>query len=342
MQKWLQQEKNAFIAIPDLLKYLNVSRDQVRLLEEVCHQYPLKITPYYRGLLEPDNETDPLRKICVPSAEELEERTDESSDPLDEADASIFDGPIQLMTARYSSRVLIFPTTMCGGYCRFCFRKRMTGQHHTLTKQQFNLALNYIRHHMSIHEVILSGGDPLMLPDDQLSFIIREIRRIPHIRTIRLHTRMPVWNPYRLTSELVSTLQKYHPLWLVLHINHPRELTEQLQTGVSRLLNKGIPVLNQSVLLRGINDSVALQEELGWALIKSRVQPYYLHHLDRARGTSHFRVTIAEGTRIMCALKERLPGYAFPRYVLDLPGSSGKISLLTDRALPFSASGAET
>ncbi|MBN2381831.1 KamA family radical SAM protein [bacterium] len=328
MERWQQEDRAAYISAGQLVDTMGLSESRRVLIDRVAAQFPLKITPYYLNLLEPGNADDPLLKMSLPCEEELSLQKDESADPLEELSTSLLDGQRQLLTQRYQNRVLVFPTTRCGGYCRFCFRKRLAGKNgRDLSPDQCEQIASYIEDRPSILEVILSGGDPLMLEDKALAALLERIRSIKHVRTIRLHSRMPVWNPYRLTERLVALLNRFQPVWFVVHINHPRELTGLLVQALSGLIERGVPVLNQMVLLKDVNDDLETLNSLCWQLVKSRIQPYYVHHLDKAQGTAHFRVPISKGIALMDQLRQLLPGYALPRYVLDLPGSTSKTPL---------------
>ncbi|MBU0651009.1 KamA family radical SAM protein, partial [bacterium] len=252
----------------------------------------------------------------------------ELDDPIGDINKELDNQPEKAITHRYPDRVLLYPTPSCGGYCRHCFRRRLAGKkEHVLTDQQLKNALDYIAKNETIHEVILTGGDPLMLPDEKLKKILDFLKDLPHVWTIRIHSRMPVWNPYRITDDLVKILKSVQPLWVVTHFNHPRELSDIAVKHLAKLINNGVLVLNQAVLLKGVNDTVDVQRDLSWSLIKARVKPYYLHQLDKAKGTSHFRVGMRRGTKILKELRGTIPGYAIPHYILDLPGGYGKIPI---------------
>jgi lysine 2,3-aminomutase len=328
MIRWKEEEKNAIRSLDELKRHIRYSPKELKQLEKVCHSFCMKITPYYLGLLDKENPDDPLRQMAIPSIRELHVKKGEMDDPIGDTNPDLENQPEVAITHRYLDRVLLYPTPECGGYCRHCFRRRLAGkQEFQLTREQMDTALDYIAKNKMIHEVILTGGDPLMLSDRRLKDILTFLRRLKHIRTIRIHSRMPVWNPYRITDSLVEILKKVQPLWIVTHFNHPRELSDVAVSHLAKLIDRGIMVLNQAVLLKGVNDTPELQRELGWALIQARVKPYYLHHLDKAKGISHFRVAIKKGMRILRELRGTLPGYAIPHYILDIPGGYGKIPL---------------
>lgn len=293
-----------------------------RPLAQVAERYPLRITPYYLELLEEPG--DPLWRQCVPDLAELE-ADGLFTDPLNEADLS----PVPGLVHRYPDRALLMTTTSCALYCRFCTRKRTVGNSCTASTD-FTAALAYIAKTPALQEVILSGGDPLLLDDDRLDDLLGRLRAIPHIETIRVHSRMPVVLPERITARLCRILQAYHPLYLNTHFNHPRELTPFSAEACRRLADAGIPLGNQSVLLRGVNDEADTLRHLFRGLLKMRVRPYYLHHGDLVAGTAHLRTTIETGLNLVAALRNTLPGLAIPQYVIDLPGGRGKVALLPD------------
>ncbi|MDW7679578.1 MAG: KamA family radical SAM protein [bacterium] len=328
MLQWIKQEKNAIRTVSELQEYINLSKKELSRLEEVCQTFQMKITPYYMDLIDKDDPNDPLKLLAIPNIKELNIKKGELDDPIGDTNEALGNQPEKALTHRYPDRVLLYPTPECGGYCRHCFRRRLAGKKEfQLSEKQMDTALKYIDDHKEIREVIFTGGDPLMLSDKRIDSILAAIHQMEHIVTIRIHTRMPVWNPYRLTDKLVSILKKYQPLWLVSHFNHPRELSETAVEHLNRLTDNGIPLLNQAVLLKGINDSVEIQRDLNWALIKARVKPYYLHQLDKARGISHFRVSIRKGMGMLRDLRGSIPGYAIPHYILDIPGGYGKIPM---------------
>ena len=308
--------------------YFDPASGELADLRRVCERFPMKITPYYAGLMDRDDPRDPLRLMAVPAVEELSIRRCELADPIGDASRTLRTRPAAAVTHRYPDRVLLHCTPLCGGYCRHCFRRRIAERGACRPgSAEMEAALEYIGGRKDVREVILSGGDPLMEPDESLLAALEALKGLNGIRSIRIHTRMPVWNPYRITDELASALRRFNPLWIVTHFNHPREVTELAAERLARLVDRGIMVLNQSVLLKGVNDSAAVQRELLWALLRARVKPYYLHHLDMARGVFHFRVGLQRGIDIMRELRGTIPGYAIPHYVLDIPGGHGKVPL---------------
>lgn len=296
-------------------------------LQEVVRRYPMRITPYYLDLIEEPG--DAIWRQCVPDARELQADA-EIIDPLDEERLS----PAPLVVHRYPDRVLLLACGSCAVYCRFCTRKRKVGcSAMGVTEARLDAAFDYIARTPQVRDVILSGGDPLLLEDDRLEGLLRRLRAIPHVEIIRLGSRVPVTLPERITEELCTMLRRYHPLYFNTHFNHPRELTPQAAEACRRLADAGLPLGNQTVLLRGVNDDPAVMLQLVKGLLKMRVRPYYLHHMDLAAGTGHFRTRIEAGLDIVAALRGPVSGLALPHYVIDAPGGRGKIPLLPEYLL---------
>jgi lysine 2,3-aminomutase len=281
---------------------------------------PIAIPPVLAALIDPDDPDDPIARQFVPDPRETIGTGDELSDPIGDDIHS----PVRGIVHRYPDRVLFTPVLVCPVYCRFCFRREAVGGA-VLDDAALDAALAYIRTHDEIFEVILSGGDPLILSPRRLKEIMDALETIPHVAIVRIHSRVPVAAPERITDDLISALKKETPVYVVLHCNHPRELTQLAKAAAARLVDSGIPMLSQTVLLKGVNDDPTVMEELMRALLKCRIKPYYLHHGDLARGTSHFRTTLAVGQRIVRALRGRLSGLGQPSYVLDIPGGHGKV-----------------
>ena len=292
-------------------------------LDAVAARYAVAITPALAELIDVADPADPIARQFVPSAEELDTRPEELADPIgDEAHS-----PVEGIVHRYPDRVLLKPVHVCAVYCRFCFRREMVGpgKAEALSPTALQAALDYIRARPGIWEVILSGGDPLVMSPRRLRDIAAALAAIEHVRVIRIHTRLPVADPEKITPELVEALRvPGKATWLVLHANHARELTAAARAACGRIVDAGVPVLSQSVLLRGVNDDPATLEALLRALVETRIKPYYLHHGDLAPGTSHLRTSVAEGQALMRALRGRVSGLAQPTYVLDIPGGHGK------------------
>lgn len=289
----------------------------------VASRFAVAITEPMQDLVDPADPNDPIAKQFMPDVRELYEHIDELHDPIGDDIHS----PLPGIVHRYPDRLLLTPIRVCPVYCRFCFRRETVGQQGSglLDANQLEGALDYIRAHKEVWEVILSGGDPLLLSPRRLQKIVAELNRIDHVKVIRIHTRVPVVDPERIIPELISALKQDKALFVVLHTNHPRELTDDALQACAQLIDHGIPMLSQSVLLKDINDDSTVLEELLRTLVENRIKPYYLHHADRARGTSHFRTSIEEGQGLIRQLRGRLSGLCQPEYVLDIPGGYGKV-----------------
>lgn len=290
----------------------------------VARRYPSRLTPYYAGLIRETG--DPIWRQCIPDVSELDE-DEQVPDPLFEDELS----PVQGLIHRYPDRVVLLVSNRCPVYCRFCMRKRHVGDASVAPScEGINAALEYIAKTPSIRDVLLSGGDPLMLDDDSLANILGSLREISHVSIIRIGTRVPVTFPERVTTQLCNLLKRFHPLYINTHFNHPWEITRESANACNILADAGIQLGNQSVLLKGVNDSVATMRELMTGLLKIRVRPYYLHQMDLVRGTAHFRTPIAMGMEIMRGLRGHCSGLAVPHFVIDLPGGKGKVPVLPD------------
>lgn len=292
-------------------------------LEEVASRYAVAITPELVELIDTDDPLDPIARQFVPAAEELVVQPAERADPIGDHAYS----PVAGIVHRYPDRVLLKLVHVCAVYCRFCFRREMVGpgKESALSDGAYRTALDYIRSHPEIWEVILTGGDPLMLSPRRLSEVMNDLAAIDHVRIIRIHTRVPVADPGRISDEMVLALKvNGAAVWVALHANHARELTTTVRAACSRLVDAGIPMVSQSVLLRGVNDDIGALEALMRAFVECRIKPYYLHHGDLAPGTAHLRTTLEEGQALMRALRGRVSGLCQPEYVLDIPGGNGK------------------
>lgn len=290
----------------------------------VAARYAVAITPDMVRLIDPSDPADPIAHQFVPRLEELAVDPSERSDPIGDLEKS----PVKGLVHRYRDRVLLKIVGVCPVYCRFCFRREMVGPDSAanLTQDDIEAALAYIQAHPEIWEVILTGGDPFMLSARRAAAITQALAAIPHVKVLRWHTRVPVVAPDLVTPEFVNALRSETATTFVgLHANHPRELTNEARAAIARLVDAGIPVVSQSVLLKGVNDNVDTLEALMRAFVEARVKPYYLHHGDLAPGTAHFRTTIGEGQALMRVLRQRLSGIALPTYVLDIPGAHGKV-----------------
>jgi lysine 2,3-aminomutase len=287
--------------------------------ESVTSALPVAITPHMAGLIDPADPNDPIARQFVPDLAEAIVSPDELRDPIGDTTHA----PVKGIVHRYPDRVLLTPVLTCPVYCRFCFRREVVGDG-LLDDDTLTAALDYIRDHKEIWEVILSGGDPLILSPRRLTRIVDAINEIEHVAVIRIHTRVPVADPGQVTDELVRALKRPTPVYVTLHCNHPRELSTEACAAIARLVDAGLPMLSQSVLLKGVNDQPDTMEALMRALVQNRIKPYYLHHGDMARGTGHFRTSIAAGRDLMKRLRGVLSGIAQPTYVLDIPGGHGK------------------
>ncbi len=339
VQDWRRQNSSAIRSRGDLeaallasslLNSPDAAAAPARLDEaEAClPAYGMKITPYYFGLIERFDPSDPIFLQAVPRRRERAQDPAALADPVGDRSARF--RAAETVIHRYGDRALFIPTWMCHLNCRFCFRRgrERNEKGGVMPPAAVDEGIATIAARPGIREVIVTGGDPLTLDDGVLFELLKRIAGIPHVRTLRVHTRIPAVNPFRLTNTLCRGLAGVGvPLWVVTQFNHPRELTAAARSGLAELVTAGVPVLNQSVLLRGVNDCEKTLEELLRALIEARVKPYYLHHPDRAQGTAHFRVPLWRGVRIVKSLRGRLPGFAIPHYVLDIPGGSGKIPL---------------
>ena len=292
-------------------------------LEKVAARYAIAVTPELAALIDPADPADPIARQFIPSADELLVQPGERADPIGDDAHS----PVSGIVHRYPDRVLFKLVHVCAVYCRFCFRREMVGpgKESALSDKAYAGAIDYIRAHSEIWEVILTGGDPLMLSPRRLSEIMADLAAIDHVKIIRLHTRVPVADPARITAEMVSALKADGATtWIALHANHARELTENARAAVARLVDAGIPMVSQSVLLKGVNDDPTALEALMRSFVECRIKPYYLHHGDLAPGTAHLRTTLAQGQELMRALRGRVSGLCQPDYVLDIPGGAGK------------------
>jgi lysine 2,3-aminomutase len=319
-ESWQELLKASIVDGVELARHLPVNTSEI---DHVVRRYPMRINPYYLQLIE--DQDDGLFAQAVPQAAELTD-TDGSIDPLAEEAFS----PVPHLVRRYRDRVLWLVSAECPMICRFCTRKRRAGRGVLISEKALLTGLAYIREHRCIREVILSGGDPLLLEDEQLAWVLGELRAIEHVEIVRLGTRTPCTLPQRITAELCKLLARFHPLYLVTHFNHPAEITPEATAACGRLADAGLPLACQTVLLKGVNDDPWIMQQLMQGLLAIRVRPYYLHQLDLTRGTSHFRCPVARGQEIMATLRRRTSGLCLPHYVVDLPGGGGKVPLVAD------------
>jgi lysine 2,3-aminomutase len=295
--------------------------------------FRVDITPYFASLINPDDPDDPIRKQVIPTSGEMVPFTAMMEDSLAEDRHS----PVPGLVHRYPDRVLMLVTTQCASYCRYCTRSRIVGDPSaTFSRAEFEMQIEYLKRTPQVRDVLLSGGDPLVLAPRILEEILRRLREIPHIEIVRIGSRVPVFMPMRITDELTDMLQKYHPLWLNIHVNHSNEITAELAEACDKLTRAGIPLGNQAVLLAGVNDNVHIQRQLVQDLVRIRVRPYYLYQCDLVEGAGHFRTPIAKGIEIMEGLRGHTSGYAVPTYIIDAPGGGGKIPVMPNYLLSMS------
>ena len=324
---WRWQYKNRIQTAEDLSQFLELTEEERRGIDSCLMTYRMAITPYYLSLIDPDDPADPIRRQAVPSAQELYIAPEDQRDPLHEET----DSPCAGLTHRYPDRVLFLVTNQCSMYCRHCTRRRFAGQRDTaLTHCQIDASIAYIAAHPEVRDVLISGGDPMTLPDEGLEYILSRLRAIEHVEIIRIGTRIPVVMPQRVTDKLCSMLKKYHPLWINVQFNHPNEVTAESMAACAKLADAGIPLGNQSVLLAGVNDCVHVMRELVRKLVRIRVRPYYIYQCDLSMGLSHFRTSVAKGMEVMEGLQGHTTGFAVPYYVIDAPGGGGKIPILSN------------
>lgn len=295
--------------------------------------FRVDITPYFISLIDPDDPDDPVRKQVIPTAAEMVPFTAMMEDSLAEDRHS----PVPGLVHRYPDRVLMLVTTQCASYCRYCTRSRIVGDPSaTFSRSEFELQLEYIRRTPQIRDVLISGGDPLVLAPKILEEILSRLREIEHVEILRIGTRVPVFLPMRITDDLCDMLQKYHPLWMNIHVNTSNEITQELAEACDKLTRAGIPLGNQAVLLAGVNDNVDVQRQLVHDLVRIRVRPYYLYQCDLVEGAGHFRTPVAKGIEIMEGLRGHTSGFAVPQYIIDAPGGGGKIPVMPNYLLSYS------
>jgi len=329
---WRWQMSNRLNSLEDFEHVLNLT-DSERKALSTSGLFRVDITPYYASLIDPNDPNDPIRLQVIPRDNEILPFTGMMEDSLSEDRHS----PVPGLVHRYPDRVLMLVTTQCASYCRYCTRSRIVGDPSaTFSRAEFEAQIEYLKNTPQVRDVLLSGGDPLALAPKILEELLSQLREIPHIEIIRIGSRIPVFMPQRVTPELCDTLQKYHPLWMNIHVNHPNEITAELAEATDRLTRAGIPLGNQSVLLAGVNDCVHIQRRLVQDLVRIRVRPYYLYQCDLVEGAGHFRTPVAKGVEIIEGLRGHTSGYAVPTYVVDAPGGGGKIPVMPNYMISMS------
>lgn len=322
---WKWQVRNRIETLEELKRYISLTPEEEEGIKISLKTLRMAITPYYLSLIDPDDPFDPIRRQAIPTRAETHIAAADLVDPLHEDE----DSPVEGLTHRYPDRVLLLITDMCSMYCRHCTRRRFAGhQDHELPADRIDRAIEYIAATPQIRDVLLSGGDALMVSDERLECIIRKLRAIEHVEIIRIGTRTPVVCPQRITPELVAMLHKYHPIWVNVHFNHPNEITPESTRACAMLADGGIPIGNQSVLLRGVNDCVNVMKRLVQGLVRIRVRPYYIYQCDLSMGLEHFRTPVSKGIEIIEALRGHTSGFAVPTFVVDAPGGGGKTPVM--------------
>ncbi len=323
MELWQQMVRDSVHTVDQLVEKFGIDR---KVAEDLDEFFQARINPYYLSLIRYPG--DPIWRQCVPDKAELED-FDAAEDPLMEDAMS----PVPNITHRYPDRALFLVTSQCGLYCRFCTRKRKVGDYEKISMKGLESAFNYLEQHTEIRDVILSGGDPLMLTDAMLEKILQRLRQIPHIEIIRLGSKMPCVLPHRITPKLVNMLKKYHPIYCNTHFNHPWEITPESSKACQMMADAGIPMGNQMVIMKGVNDDPEVVKELMQKLLKIRVRPYYMYMADETKGANHFRTSIETGLKILEGLRGHTSGLAIPHFVIDAPGGGGKIPLVPNYVL---------
>lgn len=321
---WKWQFKNRITTVEELEKIIHLSEKEKQDIGQCLKLFRMAITPYYASLMDPVDPLCPIRMQAVPTIRETYIAPYEMEDPLDEE----LESPVPNIVHRYPDRVLFLVTHMCSMYCRHCTRRRTVGEEDfVISEEEVEAGVNYIAQNPQIRDVLISGGDPLTMSDERLEGIIARVRKIEHVEIIRIGTRVPVVMPMRITPELLGMLKKYQPIWINTHFNNPKELTPDSLKACADIIDAGIPLGNQSVLLRGINDDTQIMKELLLKLVKARIRPYYLYQCDLSQGLSHFRTRVEKGIEIINDLTGSISGYAVPKYVIDAPHGGGKVPM---------------
>lgn len=322
---WHWQVENRLSTVEDIKQVVNLTPQEEEDIRKVMDGFRVGITPYYASLMDPDDPRCPVRMQAVPTLAETHRSEADMLDPLHEDE----DSPAPGLTHRYPDRVLFLITDQCSMYCRHCTRRRLAGENDgARSMEDINKCIDYIRRTPVVRDVLLSGGDCLLVEDEVLDYIFTELRKIPHVEIVRLGSRTPVVMPMRITDKLCEMLKKHHPVWLNTHFNHPKEMTEEASEALRKLADAGIPLGNQSVLLRGVNDCSHIMRDLVQVLVKNRVRPYYIYQCDLSLGIEHFRTSVAKGIEIIEGLRGHTSGYAVPTFVVDAPGGGGKTPVM--------------
>ncbi len=321
---WHWQLFHRITTYSDLCRFLTPTENERRALQSADTLFPFSVTPYYLSLIDSDDPSNPLRKTVIPSIEEANIGKGESADPLAEEHTTAVRGLVH----RYPDRVLFLTTSFCSTYCRYCTRSRMVGGHTEALQKYWAGAIEYIKEHTEVRDVVISGGDPLTLSDDLLDYLLSEVTAIDHVEMVRIGTKVPMVLPQRIDDGLISVLQKYRPLYISIHATHPDELTAEASRACNALADCGAVLGSQTVLLKGVNDSVPVLTELFHKLLRVRVKPYYLFQCDPILGSEHFRTTVDKGKELMQGIRGFTSGYAVPQYVIDTPGGGGKVPIL--------------
>lgn len=324
---WQWQMRNRYRTLEQLESILDLCPDERAAIHKRNGSLPLAVTPYYASLLSKSDPRDALRRTMIPSMQEYVRSEGEHEDPLGEEAHS----PVHGIVHTYPSKTLFLVSDHCATYCRYCTRSRIVGSGEIpAATQQWEIALDYIRSHSKIEDVLISGGDPLTLSDEKLEWLLTRLHAITHVKLIRIGTKIPAVLPQRITPALIRLLKRFHPLWISVHFTHPDELTPEVAQAVARLANGGIPLANQTVLLAGINDDPSTMRSLMDGLVRLRIRPYYLHQCDAVTGSAHFRTAVDRGLAIIRGLHGFTTGYAVPTYMIDAPGGGGKVPLMPE------------
>ena len=330
---WRWQLRHRVNTPEQLKKIIQMTPEEEEGVRATCQRLRMSITPYFASLMDPQDANCPIRRQVIPTASELVTQPEELLDPLSE-DA---ESPVPGLVHRYPDRVLLLLTDQCAAYCRHCTRRRLVGvRTERMRVEEMQRAVRYIADHREVRDVLISGGDPLILSESVLEPLLKGLRSIPHVEIIRLGTRTPVFLPQRITPELTQMLNKYHPLWINIHFNHPKEITPETAEACARLANAGIPLGSQTVLLRGINDCPHVIKDLMQGMLRIRVRPYYLYQCDLSQGISHFRTSVNKGLEIIEHLRGHTSGLAVPTFCIDAPGGAGKVPIMPQYLISMS------